>query len=84
MHPLEDLALDGSGVEPSVLVANQIITQLENVKDPDLDRRPTTLHARPFSLHVAGQERLVDNLSSVLAGESPDRLQNDIRNGVDD
>ena len=72
---LEDLALDGRGVKPRVLVADQSITQLENVKDPDLDRCPTTLHTRPFLLYVACQERLVDNKTAVLSGESPDRLQ---------
>ena len=76
--------MDGRGVKPRVLVADQSITQLENVKDPDLDRCPTTLHTRPFLLYVACQERLVDNKTAVLSGESPDRLQNDIRYGVED
>ena len=54
------------------------------MEHPDLDRRAAACHAGPLAVHVAADDRLVDDVAAILAGEPPDRCQRDVGNGLDD
>jgi hypothetical protein len=79
-----DLTGDIGGVEPGVLVANQAVAKFEDVEDADLDRRSLPPHPRPLSLHMPAEDRFIDHVATSLGGETLDRPEDHVGDGVDD
>ena len=76
--------LDRRRVEPGVLVCDQTVVELEEVKDPDLDRCALTVYPGPLAVHMPGDVGLVHHPLPILRCEATGRDEVDVGDGVDD